>query len=199
MSMALRITPVASIPVLLLVLAAGPGCGVRHVESLDGVDVGMRVRIEGTLSLRGSTPITTPVLETEQGEAIPLDAKDPSILAQLRGLSDMQVAVEGDVLPLVDHNLPRLSAMKYEMLPMSDGKVPIVGIVSREDGQCVVTTDAGKRYWIHGDRADAIAGHAGSRVWVVGDIFDTDANTRPRKSTPLTVTGHGVVEEKPSH
>jgi hypothetical protein len=81
---------------------------------------------------------------------------------------------------------------------MSDGQVPILGIVSMEDGQCVVTTDTGKRYWVHGDRADALAGHASARVWVVGDIFDTDAKTRPKKSTPLTVTGYRVVEENPA-
>jgi hypothetical protein len=198
---AIRITPAATIALMVVVLAAGPGCGrrVRHVESLDGVDAGKRVRIEGTLSLRGSTPVTTPVLETEQGETIPLDAKEPGLLSQLRGLSDMRVAIEGNVLPMVDQNLPRLSATRYEMLPLPNGDVPIVGIVSKEFDQSILTTDTGERYWLHLEALDVLERLTGARVWVTGTKFDTDAKTRPKKSTPLTVTGHGVVEANPAH
>ena len=32
----------------------------------------------------------------------------------------------------------------------------------------------------------------------VGDVFDTDVPTRPKKSTPLTATGYGVVDEAPA-
>ena len=183
---------------LIAMMATGCNGKSRQVQSLEGVEAGKRVRVEGTLSLRGSTPFTTAVLAIDSTEAIPLDSKDASILAQLKALADMRCAVEGDVLPFVDQNLPRLSVMRFELLPLPDGKQPILGIATIEDGQVIVTTEDGKRYWIHGDLAGVLAEYSGARVWVAGDIFDTDVNTRPKKSTPLTATGYGVVDEAPS-
>lgn len=197
-----RIAPVAFAALACVVFAATPGCGgprVKSVESLDGIDVGKKVRIEGTMSLRGSTPFTTPVLETASGAAIALDSKTPELVTQLRGLSGVRCAVEGTVLPFVDQNVPRLSATSYELLPLPDGKQPILGLVSIEDGQCLVTTDQGKRYWIRGDLVAVLTDYNGARVWVVGDAVDTDAKIRPKKSTPLTATGYGVVDEAPAH
>lgn len=195
MSVLTRRAPVAAVIVLL---AAGCNGKSRQVQSLEGVEAGKRVRVEGTLSLRGSTPMTTAVLEIDSTEVVPLDSKDAFILSQLKALADMRCAVEGDVLPFVDQNLPRLSVTHFELLPLADGKQPILGIASVEDGQVVVTTDDGKRYWIQGDLAAVLTEYDGARVWVVGDIFDTDVNTRPKKSTPLTATGYGVVDEAPS-
>ncbi len=195
-----RIGRIAATGFALVVLAATPGCGgksARKVDSLDGVDAGKRVRVEGTLSLRGSTPITTPVLEIDSTETIALDSKSPDVLSQLRGLSGMRCAVEGNVLPFVDKNLPRLSVTRYELLALPDGRVPMVGVVSVEDGQVVVTTAAGTRYWIHGNLVGVLTEYAGAHVWVVGDVFDTDAPSRPKQSTPLTATGYGVIEEAP--
>ncbi len=195
-----RHAPMAA-ALLLLIAAATSGCAGKrasHVQSLDGVEAGKHVRVEGTLSLRGSTPITTPVLEIDSTEAIPLNSKSASIMSQLRGLSGMRCAVEGDVLPFVDHNLPRLAATRFELLPLPDGKQPILGIASVEDGQVIVTTESGQRYWIRGDLVGALTEYDGARVWIVGDVFDTDVDTRPKKSTPLTATGYGVVDEAPS-
>jgi hypothetical protein len=197
-----RIAPVVCAALACIVFAASPGCGgprVKSVETLDGVEAGKRVRIEGTLSLRGSTPITTPVLEIDSTEVVALDAKSPELLSQLRGLSGMRCAVEGNVLPFVDQYLPRLSATRYDLLPLPDGKQPILGLVSVENGECVVTTDQGKRYWIRGDLVAVVSDYNGARVWVVGDTVDTDAKNRPQKSTPLTATGYGVVDETPVH
>ena len=184
----------------LVALVATPGCGgkrARQVDSLEGIDAGKRVRVEGTLSLRGSTPVTTPVLEIDSTETVALDSKSPELLTQLRGLSGMHCAVEGDVLPFVDRNLPQLSVTRYELLALPDGKVPMVGVVSVEDGQVVVTTEKGTRYWIHGHLVGVLTEYAGAHVWVVGDAFDTDAPSRPKKSTPLTATGYGVIDEAP--
>jgi hypothetical protein len=191
---------IVTVALALVALVATPGCGgkrAHHVSSLEGIDAGKHVRIEGTLALRGSTPVTTSVLEIDSTEAVPLDSKKPGLLAQLKGLAGMRCAIEGEVLPFVDQNLPRLSATRYELLPLPDGRVPIIGIASLEEGQCVVTTDKGKRYWIHGELVGVLNEYAGARVWVAGDVFDTDAKTRPKKSTPLTATGYGVVDEAP--
>lgn len=196
-----RIVGVWVCALAIMATAATPGCGgkrARHVATLDGVDAGKRVRIEGTVSLRGSTPFTTASIDIDSTETVALDSKTPALLVQLKGLAGMRCAVEGEVLPFVDQNLPRLSATHYELLPLPDGKVPIVGIASMEGAQCIVTTDAGKRYWIQGDLVAALADYAGARVWVAGDAFDTDAATRPKKSTPLTASGYGVVEEAPA-
>lgn len=196
-----RVVGVVATTLALVALSATPGCGgkrARQVSSLEGVDAGQRVRVEGTLSLRGSTPITTSVLEIDSTESVALDSKKPGLLVQLKGLTGMRCAIEGDVLAFVDRNLPRLSATRYELLPLPDGRVPIIGVASLEDGECVVTTDDGKRFWIHGELVGVLNEYAGARVWVAGDVFDTDAKTRPKKSTPLTATGYGVVDEAPA-
>jgi hypothetical protein len=184
---------------LVVLVAAGCNGKARPVHSLDGITAGQHVRIEGTLSLRGSTPFTTAVLEIDSSEVVPLDSKDASLLAQLKSLADMRCAVEGDVLPFVDQNLPRLSATHFELLPLADGKQPILGVATVEDGQVIVTTESGVRYWIQGDLAAVLREYPGARVWVAGDTFDTDVDTRPKKSTPLTATGYGVVDETPLH
>ena len=44
-----------------------------------------------------------------------------------------------------------------------------------------------------------VSDYNGARVWVVGDMFDTDAKNQPKKSTALTATGYGVVDETPVH
>ena len=183
---------------LVMLVAAGCNGKSRPVQSLDGIAAGQHVRIEGTLSLRGSTPFTTAVLEIDSTEVVPLDSKDASLMAQLKALAEMRCAVEGDVLPFVDQNLPRLSATHFELLPLADGKQPILGITTVEDGQVIVTTDSGARYWIQGDLAAVLREYPGARVWVAGDTFDTDVDTRPKKSTPLTATAYGVVDEAPA-
>ncbi len=185
----------------VLALAATQGCGgsrARQVDSLEGIDAGKRVRIEGRLSLRGSTPMTTAVLEVDSTETVALDSKSPELLSQLKRLSEMRCALEGTTLAFVDQNLPRLSVTSYELLALPDGKVPILGHASIEDGQVIVTTEKGTRYWIQGDLVGVLTDYAGAQVWVVGDVFDTDVPTRPKKSTPLTATGYGVVDEAPA-
>jgi hypothetical protein len=185
---------------VVLALGAAPGCGsqrARSVENLDGIDVGQRVRIEGTLSLRGSTPFTTVVLETAEGAVIPIDARQPGLIGELRSFAGMRCAVEGDVLPKVDANLPQLSVTRYEVLPLPTGERPVIGIVTMEDGECVLSTGDGKRYWIRGDLAAAIKDYAGARVWVVGRAESSSAKSRPEKSTPFTPTGYGVIDEAP--
>ena len=61
--LAMRTANVVAVGVVVAALATG--CGAKRVDSvttLEGVDAGRRVRVEGTLLLVGSTPFTTSAL-----------------------------------------------------------------------------------------------------------------------------------------
>jgi len=92
----------------------------------------------------------------------------------------------------------RVVATHYELMPLSSGEIPIVGVLSLEAGECVLETKDRKRYWIRGDLAAAIRQYEGARIWIVGERADTDAPNRPKKSTPFTPTGYGVLDEAPA-
>jgi hypothetical protein len=70
-------------------------------------------------------------------------------------------------------------------------------VAGANTGSVTVSTTNGQ-YSLTGRVGLHTTGPAGARVWVVGDMVDTDAKTRPKKSTPLTATGYGVVDETPA-
>jgi hypothetical protein len=187
-----RATPVilASWPLLT---AAAANAGVKTVRSIEGVEPGRRVRIEGVLSIRGSTPLTILVLETSDGDAVTLRPHTAAIEQELRNLDGLRVAVEGEVLPPWDATLARLDVDRYEMLKPPGGGNPIIGMVGMEDGACVLTTSDGKRYWIVGELAPALCQHDGARVWMVGKKAKRANGNRPPGTTPFTPTGYGVI------
>jgi len=184
----------------LLVLAACDGCGSGRVQVSDDfshVEQGQRVSVAGTLSSRGSTPFTTLVLETENGATVTIESQDDALMTELRGLIGLNCEIEGTVMTPLAPGSPRIGATGYELLPLPTGELPIVGILSLEDGECVLATRDGKRYWIRGNLAGAIREYNGARIWIVGQRADTDAPGRPKKSTPFTPTGYGVLDEAP--
>ena len=106
----------------------------------------------------------------------------------------MRLALEGAVLPRFDPEVPRLDVDRCELLTAPGGGNPISGIITIENGACVLSTDEGKRYWIVGDLAPALCQHVGVRVWMVGKKTKRGDGTRPRESTAFTPTGYGVME-----
>jgi len=174
------------------------GCGgksARAVNDLNGIADGEFVRLEGELTLRGSTPFPTLVLETSTGAAVTIDSRSSEIQHELKGLLSMRVAVEGTVVTSTDPTLSRLDAASYDLLPLPGGEIPIVGTLTIEIDQCVLTAKDGTRYWICGDLVGAIREYDGARIWVVGATADTTAAQRPKQSTPFTPTGYGVINE----
>jgi hypothetical protein len=185
----------------LLVVAACDGCGSGRVEVTDevaAVEEGQRLSVDGLLSSRGSTPFTTLVLETDDGGVLAIESDDDALMTELRGLLGLHVTIDGRMMAPLSPGSARINATRYELLPLPDGQLPIVGILAIEGGECVLTTKEGKRYWIRGDLAGAIREYQGARIWIVGDRADTDAPGRPKKSTPFTPTGYGVLDEAPA-
>lgn len=188
---------------LTVALAAGTaviacGSGVHVVQDFNDVEVGQRVSVDGLLSLRGSTPFTTLVLEMENGTVVSIDSDNDALMTELRGLTGLHCQVEGKVIRPMTPGTAAIKATGYELLPLPSGELPIVGILSLDGEQPVLTTKSGKRYWIRGDLAGAIREYDGARIWIVGGRADTDAPGRPAKSTPFTPTGYGVLDEAPS-
>jgi hypothetical protein len=184
--------------VMLLGAVLLHGCGgksARAVNDLNGIADGEFVRLEGELSLRGSTPFPTLVLETPTGAAVTVDSRSSEIQHELKGLVSMRVAVEGNVVTSTDPTLSRLDAVGYDLLPLPGGEVPIVGTLRIEADQCVLTAKDGTRYWMRGDLVGVIREYDGARIWVVGTATDTTAAERPKQSTPFTPTGYGVINE----
>jgi hypothetical protein len=178
-----------------LLLAGCGGKAVRAVNDLNGVAEGERVRLEGELSLRGSTPFPTLVLQTPAGAAVTIQARSSEIQHELTGLVSLRVAVEGNVVAGEDPTHSSLDASRYELLPLPGGEVPVVGTLTSEAGECVLTAKDGARYWIRGDLVAAIREYIGARIWVVGSTADVVAPERPKQCTPFTPTGYGVISE----
>lgn len=189
------------LPVCLMVITACDGCKSGRMEVSDDVtdvEKGQHVSVQGTLSMRGSTPFSILVLETSDGGAIEIDADDEALRTELRGLVGLNCSVDGTVATPTSPGSMRVIATRYELMPLPSGELPIVGVLSTEDGECVLETKDRKRYWIRGDLAAAIRQYDGARIWIVGEKADTDAPNRPRKSTPFTPTGYGVLDEAPA-
>jgi hypothetical protein len=185
--------------VLLLGVTTGrAAAGERTVKSLDGIPPGKRVRIEGTVSLRGSTPFTLLAIEMGGGAVAMIESRSSEIRHELKSLGGMRVAVAGAVLPRIDDGPPRLDVDRYEVLPLPGGERPIVGAIELEDDACVVVTRDGNRYWILGDLEPALRDYAGARVWIVGHKGGAGRDRGPKKSTPFTPTGYGVIDQAPA-
>jgi hypothetical protein len=182
---------------MLLGVAMLYGCGgksARAVNDLNGIADGELVRLEGELSLHGSTPFPTLVIQTSTA-TVTIDSRSSEIQHELKGLVSMRVVVDGTVVTSTDPTLSRLDAVAYDLLPLPGGEVPIVGTLTIEAGQCVLTAKDGTRYWIRGDLVGVIREYEGARIWVVGAPTDTTAAERPKQSTPFTPTGYGVISE----
>jgi hypothetical protein len=185
------------LPILLALLATTVAhAGTQSVKSIDGLATGSHVRIEGVLSMRGSTPLTIMILEVPDHPMVEITLKphDENVHQQLRSLDGLRVMIEGEVIPRLDPEIPRLDVKRCDLLKAPDGGDPITGTITMENGACVLSTDEGKRYWILGDLAPALCQHDGARVWIVGKKVKRGDGTKPRESTPFTPTGYGVIE-----
>ena len=177
-----------------LMLVYPVGCGGKKTQketSAETAVVGELVRVEGTLSIRGSTPHTTLVLETGDDEVVLIESK--TIQEELKSLSGMRVAVEGESMPSIDGETPIINALRYRMLRLPSGELPVVGMLRVVGERCILDGADGKRYWIRGDFAGVIKDFDGSKIWVIGALGDAALPDRPEGTIPYWVTGYGVL------
>lgn len=177
------------IPALLALLVVGCG-GKASTQGPAGTIV-----IEGTISLRGSTPKPMVFIETKEGVEMSVRGED-DLLAELQGLSGFPVAIRGHVKK-PDDRVPSLEALRYELLRLPSGERPVIGMLSVEGSWLVLVAPDGSRYWIRGDLVGAIREYDGAKVWVVGSLGDAAMQTQPRDSIAYWVTGYGVLRDAP--
>ena len=180
----------------LAALAVGAlGCGKKApMESLDAKVSGDLVVVEGTLTLRGTMPYPDMFLVMEDGTEVIIESK--KLRGELRNLGGLPVAIEGKMKSM-RNDLPRVEATRYELLRLSTGEIPLVGILGIEGGALVLAATDGKRYWIRGDLVTVIGDYVGARVWIVGSKGDAGAAKQPPGAEAYWVTGYGVLNEEP--
>lgn len=174
-----------------LTLAVALACS-KHYTDVDvlGNSVGENVAYEGTLSMRGSYPRVVVVLETDSSGVIEIDSK--TVQEDLKSLQGMRVAVEGEALaPVPESGTPRVDVARYHLLRLPTGEQPLIGTMLVLDGECILATTEGRRFWIRGDLVGILREYEGERVWVVGT--KGAAPNAPPNTQPYWVTGYGVL------
>jgi hypothetical protein len=162
--------------------------------SLAPAKTGEIVTVEGNLSLRGSTPFPLLMLETKDGETVLIESSE--LQDELKSLAGMKVKIEGPVAPSMDNKTPAIDARSYELLPLPSGDLPVVGSITIENNQVVLTTYDGKRYWIRGDFADLIMDFEGARMWAAGSVGEYALPEQPADSVPFQVLQYGVIRAR---
>lgn len=182
--------------VVAVALLAPFGCGGKKssgAANFGDAELGEVVTVKGTLSLRGGTPHTFVMLETDEGGVVVIQPGE--LQMELRTLAGMRVSVDGRVMPSIDGESPLIDATRYELLALPSGEVPLVGKLSLRGEQCVLETADGKLYWVRGDFATVLKGYAGAAVWVVGTVGDVALPEKPEGSVPIQVIGYGVLTQ----
>jgi len=182
---------------ILTSAVATVGCGgknSRNAASVDKAKAGDLVTVEGMLSLRGNQPHPLIMLERNDGGVVVIQSSE--LQDELKVLSGMRVEIEGKVLPSIEDETPVVDVLRYRMLALPSGEVPIVGTLRLLDGACVLEATDGKRYWVRGDFTDIIMDFDGAKVWVVGSAGDLALPDKPDGTVPLWVTGYGVLSER---
>jgi len=182
---------------LMAVLAAAltvAGCGPKvQVEELDGKITGDLVHVEGELQLRGNMPNPELILVTAgQGQQVRITSDE--LRDELRSLAGMPIAIEGELKRKSD-DLPRVEAKRYELMRLSTGEQPLVGMLAVQGEDCLLSANDGKRYWIRGDLVGVIRDYNGAKIWIVGSKGDAADASQPRGTIAYWVTGYGVLVE----
>jgi hypothetical protein len=181
--------PAVVVVAFLMVCACG-GSKSRRAASLEAAKAGDIVTLDGNLSLRGSTPFPMLMLQTDGGFVL---VESSDLGAELKSLTGMAIRIEAVVLPSLDNETRAVNARSYELLPLPTGETPVVGTVTVENDQCVLTTFDNRRYWIRGDFADVFRDFAGERVWVAGTVGEYALPEQPEETVPYKVQQYGVL------
>jgi len=177
---------------MLAVLLGGVGCGGSKSGNGNGSS-DETIHVKGTISLRGSTPFELLLLKAEDGKVYMIDSSPDAI--ELKRLVDMDVAVTATVLPDVGGDAPALSVYSYELLPLSTGERPVVGVIYATSPDAVyLMGDDGNTWKIDGEFEMIFSGFSGAKIWIVGDI-GTSINTARGNARSIYVTQYGMIRE----
>ncbi len=178
----------------VLVFCGCSGTKSRHAASLETARTGDTVTVEGVLSLRGSAPFPMLILETGEGRSVLIESS--TLQTELNTLSGMFVLIQGVVLPSLAGETPVVNASDYDLLPLSSGEQPVLGMISLEGDQCVLTTRDNKRYWIRGDFSELFKEFRGARVWAAGSVGEYTQPEQPENTVPFKVLQYGVLTQQ---
>ena len=175
---------------LVLASAALGGCGGTKGH---GGSAGDTVHVEGKISLRGNLPFALLLLEGKDGVTYMIDTSP--IAEELKHLNEMRVRVTAKVLPEVKGDAPALSVAAYELLPLSTGERPVVGIVvSTSPDQVVMRAEDGAIWVIEGEFKPVLVGFQGAKIWIVGDR-QVAVNSDRGDVRTIFVTEYGIIRE----
>jgi hypothetical protein len=177
----------------LVVFAVIAGCSGSSAGKRQKVDPGDTIYVEGKISLRGSLPFPLLLLEAKDGVIYMIDSSPKA--EELKRLDEMSVGVTAKVLPEIGGEAPALSVVSYDLLPLSSGEKPVIGvvvIVSMEE--IALQADDGSRWIIEGEFKPTFMGMAGARIWIVGDRRYA-VNTERADIRMVNVTQYGVIRE----
>ena len=182
------------IPVLLLLMfgVVCGGCGGKnsqHAASKDIYKTGTHVELTGTISVRGSTPATMVILETDDDEICTIQSS--AITDELAVLAGVRVRVEGIVRSPGSDGPILLDPSDYHILTLESGETPIVGWITKMDEDLFLTDKEAAEWRITGDLISILSGFEGSKLWVVGKKREMDASSRE-----IRVTGYGILSKK---
>lgn len=186
-----RVTALATPLLVVAVVGCAGNQSKGKSAGLEEANVGDVVTVSGTLSQRGSTPLTILMLEVGDGDVVVIQSS--TIQEELRMLSGMSVSIQGRLLPRIEGEAPLVDVQRYELMALPTGEVPLVGTVRLQDGQCVLETADATRYWIRGEFVRVLKQYEGAKVWVVGTVGDDSPGDQPEGSVPMNVTGYGVL------
>jgi hypothetical protein len=161
-------------------------CGGKHNGKSQGEEE-KTIELNGVLSLRGSSPFPTLLLEAQEGHQYVV--RSATLYDELQRLTGMAVSVECAQAPETYLDLPVIIVNRYTMLPLSSGKIPVVGTIEIKKGACILVDDAGAQFIIMGEFADLLREFAGAKVWVIG----ADKTEQGEKKV-IDATGYGLIK-----
>jgi hypothetical protein len=167
------------------------GCGGRNSQKSARKDMlksGTQVEMTGVISVRGSTPSTMVILETDDDEICTIQSS--SIGDELGRLSGVRVRVEGTVRSPGGDGPILLEARDYHILTLESGETPIIGWIAKMDEDLYLKDKEATEWRITGDLVSILSGFEGSKLWVVGKKREMDASDRE-----IRVTGYGVLSK----
>lgn len=181
----LRLVILAVLGGVALVLA---GCAGSKESKQDVVTA------RGRVSNRGSTPFSLVMFETTDGRSYVLQSS--AIVEELARLEGMDVEVTGIVRPDLEGDTPLFVAEDYDLLPLSSGERPVIGVInvtSNGIDRYVVLVDRNDVRWIvEGTFAEVLAGFEGSKVWIAG-VVKSNVTHGGGTFKMLEVSEYGVI------
>jgi len=178
---------------ILTALLGFLGCGGEKGQKGSESSAGETVYVQGSVSLRGSTPFELLLLEANDGKVYMIDSSPKA--SELKRLDGMDVGVTAMILPDVGGDAPALSVQFYKLLPLSTGERPVIGVITvRSLDEVYLYADDGSTLRIEGEFKTLFSSFAGAKVWIVGERRSSNVTPGGTIKT-VNVTQYGIIKE----